>query len=280
MFNKRRNYQWKIGLVLLAFMMNSIVFAQLYPNPPQPPRLFNNLSSQALLSADQSNVLEQQLVDLYKNTSNELVIVIVDHLEGGNASLYASGLGNHWKVGDSKKDNGVVLVVFIKDRKMGIAVGKGLEGAITDLRSGLIIREVLTPAFRNEQYYEGLSQAASMIGAMMTGEYNDPKSNNDQGVNHTLPLVIFVIVFLIIIFILGAKNGGSGGNHPGGGKKGKQSYHQGNDILTGILLGSILGGGRGRGFGGGSGGFGGGSSGGFGGFGGGGFGGGGASGSW
>lgn len=278
MIKKLIENKWKLGFLLLVFFTNTFLFAQKYPAPPQPAKLFNDLSSTSVISPQEAQALEQQLVQLYSNTSNELAIVMMDYLEGGNPSLYASGLGAHWGVGDANKNNGVVIVVFVKDRKMGIAVGKGLEGAITDLRSGMIIREVLTPAFKNGAYYEGLAQAASLIGEMMTGEYNDPKQGNEEEFSHILPLFVFVLIFLVILFIFSSKNGG-GGDDPHNGQRGNKHYQQGNDVLTGVLLGSLLGG-RGRGGFGSSGGFGGGSSGGFGGFGGGGFGGGGASGSW
>lgn len=263
---------------MLLLCSTQLLFAQ-FPDPPNPPRLVNDLAG--VLNKSENRNLEQQLLQLNNQTSNELTIVSVKNLQGYDANQYASELGDRWGVGKAKTQNGVLILISIEDKKMAIAVGRGLEGAITDLRAGRIIREIMVPAFKQGDYYGGLSSASTVLGEMMTGEYNE-QINGEENKSHAAPLIIFVLLFLALIFIFAGKGGGGDQNNHGKGPHSRNPNNPSGDILTGILLGSLLGGGRGRGgFGGGFGGGGfGGGSGGFGGFGGGGFGGGGASGSW
>ncbi|HLS70904.1 MAG TPA: TPM domain-containing protein [Chitinophagaceae bacterium] len=242
-----------------------------FPKSPNPPRFVNDFA--AILNAEERNNLEKQLEDLERESGNELTIVTIASLGGYDPSLYAAELGEYWGVGKAKYDNGVLILVAFEDRKMAISAGRGVEGGLTDLRAGRIIREVLTPAFRKGEYYRGLTDASNILGEIMKGEYNEKESfSNNQNKNSPVFVLIFVIVFLLIVFIAGSK--GNDGDNRGGGRK--QYHNGGSDILTGVFLGSMMG----RRSGGLGGGYGSGSSGGFGGFGGGSFGGGGASGSW
>jgi uncharacterized protein len=157
-------------------------------------------------------------------------------------------------VGVKGRENGVLLLVAIEDRKITIATGRGLEGALTDAMCGRIIRNEIKPAFKQGQYLDGLLQAVSALDLATRGEYETIDRKHDEkskGISIGLILFVFLIIFIL----------SKGNNNRGGG-------------ITPFLGGMLMGGG-----------FGGGSnndsdSGGFGGFGGGSFGGGGASGSW
>lgn len=238
------------------------------PERPSPPRLVNNLSSAGFLSPDEETRLEQKLQKFANETSNQVVIVIVDDLEGMEAWDYATQLGHKWGVGQAKFDNGVVILVKPTggegQRDLHIAVGYGLEGAIPDLTTKRIRENEMYPYLKNGENYKALDKATDVIIALATGEYNSDAygaKHKGEGKNKwKMGLLLLVFIIFILISI---KRGGRGGRGGGG-------------FWTGMLFGSMMGGGRG-GFGGSSGGFGGG---GFGGFGGGGFGGGGSGGKW
>src|SRR5690554_7168564 len=162
----------------------------------------------------------------------------------------------------------------MEDRKVIMATGYGLEGAIPDAVANRIVDNVIVPAFKAEAYYEGLNQATDMVMKLAAGEY-DAEDVARQGNNIGAIVFILFFVFLFIILPL-IKNRKDNDNHMGG--KGG-----GIDLFTTMMLANLLrGGGRGGGggFGGFSGGRGGFGGGGFGGFGGGSFGGGGAGGRW
>jgi uncharacterized protein len=254
-------------LLLIFSSLFSVAQNDGIPERPNPPKLVNNLSSSGFLSGDEEARLEQKLQKFANETSNQIVIVIVDDLGGMEAWDYATRLGHKWGVGQAKFDNGVVILVKPTggegQRDLHIAVGYGLEGAIPDLTTKRIRENEMYPYLKNGENYKALDKATDVIMALATGEYNSDAygaKNRGQGKEKwKLGMLLFIVIIFIIISI---KRGGRGGRGGGG-------------FWTGMFFGSMMGGGRG-GFGGGSG-FGGG---GFGGFGGGGFGGGGSGGKW
>jgi uncharacterized protein len=249
-----------ISSVLLLTMYGAI--AQTFPS--RPNRLVNDYTG--TLSAEQVAVLEQKLVAFDDSTSNQIAVVIIKSLEGYDVADYAVRLAEAWGVGRDKKNNGVVLLVALDDRKVTIQTGYGVEGALPDAISRRIIENEITPEFKSGDYYAGIERGTNAIISYTRGEYNNEdagKKGNKKG--FPLGAIIFVI---IAIAAIASRGGGGGTNVIGGG---------GASPLWWMLIGGAMGGGGHRG---GGGGFGGGSGGGFGGFGGGGFGGGGASGSW
>lgn len=263
-----------LPLVFLLLAVSSAFAGNKIPDKPAVPRLVNDLAQ--VLSADEQRILEEKLVHYEQTTSNEITVITVNSLEGYDVSDFAIRLGNAWGVGKKGRNNGVVILAAIQDRKINISTGKGLEGALPDIICGRIIRHEMQPAFREENYFLGFSKAADAVIAATKGEYKAQKKHTTD--KKAVKAIGVFIVFIIVMIIIMARRGGGGG---GGG-----NYMSGRgigDIATGVLLGQLLGGRGGHGGGGfGGGGFGGGSSGGggFGGFGGGGFGGGGASGGW
>lgn len=253
--------QFGLCVIFLLLGLNSFAQEPAIPAKPSPPRLVNDLAH--MMTAGEADQLETKLLDFNNQTSNEITIITIDSLGDYDVSDYAIKLGKAWGIGKSGKNNGVVILASLKDHKINISSGKGLEGALTDLQCGRIIRNEMVPAFRDKNYYEGFSKAADAVIAVTKGEY---KADGTQQTGHHIPVTAIFILIIIIFFVIKMiGGGGGGGNYMSGGGLG--------NIATGMFLGSMLGGGRG----GDDGGFGGG---GFGGFGGGDFGGGGASGSW
>lgn len=260
-------------ILLIAFLFCYPLAAQNIPAPPNPPRLVNDLAN--VLSTDQEQKLEDKLVNFDKTTSTQITIVAINSLDGYEVSQYAVELANKWGIGRKGKDNGVLILAAIDDRRMNISTGYGLEGALPDVITGRIIRHEMTPAFRQGDYYGGFNKAADAIIAATKGEYTaDPSDKRERDLPLGVVILLIVIIY-IVVWIISKIGGGGGGNYMSG--RGYRRY----DGFGGGFLGGFLGGsmGSGRGWGGGSsgGGFGGG---GFGGFGGGSFGGGGSSGSW
>lgn len=262
-----------LSLLLLAFTTSFSVLARDsdFPEVPKPPRLVNDFAG--MMNAEQRSVLEAKLLEYEQTSSTQITVITIKNLGGYEVSQYATELGQRWGVGQAGKDNGVVVLASLEDRKVNISTGYGLEGALTDIMCGRIIRNEIVPNFKQGNFYKGFDKAADAIIAATKGEYHAEKDYH-HGKDKKLPKVVVVFLIIMILLIVFAISKGGGGNGGGGYYSGRGA----GDIATGMLLGSLLGGRRSSGgFGGG--GFGGGS-GGFGGFGGGGFGGGGASGSW
>jgi uncharacterized protein len=238
-----------------------------FPEPMSPRKLVNDFTN--TLTAEQIQMLESKLVAYDDSTSNQVAIIIVASLEGYDIAQYGAEISEKWGIGNKEKNNGVLLLVAINDRKVNISTGYGLEGAITDAHSKRIIQNYIVPNFKTGDYFTGLDQASSIIMSMASGEFTtDPKNEQTGG----SPFVVFIFI-MIVFFIISRFKKTKGGHYASGPM----------DPLSTVIMMGGLNSRSGRGFddfsrGGGV--FGGGSSGGFGGFGGGSFGGGGASGSW
>jgi uncharacterized protein len=255
-------------LLLFFFLIQFGLNAQdSFPEPMNPRRLVNDFTN--TLSADQVRMLESKLVAYDDSTSNQVAIIIIESLDGYDIAQYGAEISEKWGIGNKKKNNGVLLLVAINDRKVNISTGYGLEGAVTDAHSKRIIQNYILPNFKTGDYFTGLDQASSIIMSMASGEFTgDPKNEQTGG----SPFLFFVLIILFFYFISRFKKTKSG--HYASGPM---------DPLSTVIMMGGLNSRSGRGFGDfskGGGVFGGGSSGGFGGFGGGSFGGGGASGSW
>ncbi len=226
------------------------------------------------LTSDQIAQLERKLISFDDSTSNQIAVVIVKTVGDYDINEYALELGRKWGIGGKTKNNGVILLVAIGDRKLAIQTGYGLEGALPDIYTKRIIENDIKPYFKDGNYFAGIENGVNSIISLTKGEYKNeqPKSKAKKGAKAGGAGMIVIIIIVIIIFILGKRGGGGGGSE----------VISGRGVAEGLLWGLLLGGGRGGSGSGFGGGFGGGSSGGggFGGFGGGSFGGGGSSGSW
>lgn len=264
-----------IALFSFLFLLVSAAFAadSDFPAPPNPPRLVNDFGG--FLSAGEQQSLEYSLDSFNKVTSIEITIVTVKSLGPYDESTYAFELGNRWGVGKSGKNNGVLILASMDDRKIFIATGYGMEGVLPDGLLGRIYRQEMVPEFKQGDYYQGFHNAMNTIFLASKGEYKaDQQDTAEDNGGGATAIIIVVLIILFVIFLIKRGGGGGGGNY---------MSRRGSDFITGAILGGLLGGGgrsSGGGFGGGS--WGGGSSGGggFGGFGGGSFGGGGAGGSY
>ncbi len=246
------------------------------PAKPNPPRLVNDYAH--MLSGGEAEQLEQKLVEYEQSSSTQITIVTIDELGDQDVSDFAIKLGKAWGVGKSGKNNGVVILASLKDHKINISTGRGVEGALTDLMCGRIIRNEIVPAFKLKNFFEGFSKASDAIILATKGEYKADAKDDQSESGGGIPIKAIIILIVIIIIIIKFFGRGGGGR---GGRGGGNSF---GDFATGMLISNLLNSGNrgGSNWGGGSwgGGSSGGGSGGFGGFGGGDFGGGGASGSW
>lgn len=247
------------------FLQLSWGLAQEFPEAPSPARLVTDFTG--TLSAEELGKLEQKLLAYSDSTSTQVSIVLMGSVGIYDISDYAFKLGEKWGIGGKGKDNGLLILAAMDDRKVFIATGRGLEGAVPDALAKRIVTDMILPNFKMQAYYQGLDQATDMIFKLASGEYTaEDMASEGNNVGAILFILFFIFLFVVLPLI---KNRKDNDNHMGG--KGG-----GVDFWTTLLLANALGGGGSRG------GFGGGSSGGgsFGGFGGGSFGGGGAGGSW
>ena len=162
------------------------------------PRLEGPVNDYAhVISPEQQNRIREFLLDEEKKASNQIVVLTVNSLDGEDIEGYANKVFHEWRLGQKEKRNGVLLVAVIKDRKLRIEVGYGLEGVLTDALSSQIIRNEIAPKFKAGDYDGGIWVGVNAIDKAIRGEYKaDPRTAANAG--NVLLVMIVVIIFLII----------------------------------------------------------------------------------
>ncbi|GAB2766008.1 hypothetical protein GCM10027275_04520 [Rhabdobacter roseus] len=197
----------RLSSLLIFLWTVSGVLAQEIPAPPNPPRLLNDFAQQ--LNVGERAELERKLVAYNDSTSNQILVVIVPTTGPYEIADYAFKLGREWGVGQKDKNNGLVILWAPKDRKVYIATGYGLEGAIPDAIAKRIVSDVIIPEFKNDRYFQGLNRGVDEIMKYASGEYKaEPRDRDDGSPSGAL---VFIIVFVIIIIIISRSKGGGGG---------------------------------------------------------------------
>jgi uncharacterized protein len=222
-----------------------------------------------LLSPDARQRLEQSLAAHEQATNGaQMVVAIFPSLEGESLEDFGIRLAEKWRIGQKSLDNGVILLVFMKERRVRMEVGYGLEPVVPDAIASQIIREVMGPRFREGRYAEGIAAAADAVYARIEKRDVTPARRRGSGIS---PFTLGMLAIFGVIGLLLAREAMSGARARGLGYTagGRRGWNSPRGIVPPVFGG--WGGGGWRGGGGGGGGFsaGGGS-----------FGGGGASGSW
>ena len=130
-------------LFLLFFVLESAVSA--LDVPPLRGRI-NDYA--ALLPGDRAQALESRLAAFEKETGHQVAVLTVPGLEGDSLEDFSIRVAEAWKIGKKGFDNGAILLVAQKDRKLRIEVGYGLEGVLPDAIANRIVQEVIVPRFR------------------------------------------------------------------------------------------------------------------------------------
>lgn len=220
--------------------------------------------------------LNEYLGRVEQSTGAQIAIVTIPTLDGEPIEDVATLLFERWGIGKKGKDEGALFLLSINDRKSRLEVGYGLEPILPDGSAGALLRE-MRPALRAGNYAAALATATASLGERIARAKGveiagspRPRQMPRRGREPSLGGLIAFMIAMAILAAIGSAGGG-------GGRRRTVPGSSGRDVLTGMVLGSILGQSVGRG-GGGFGGYD--SGGGFGGFGGGLSGGGGASMNW
>ncbi len=252
-----------LGLLLL---LAAPAFAQTFP--PLSGRVVDQAD---LLPPGEEEALTQRLEALERASSRQLVVATVPDLQGHELADYANRLFRTWRLGQSEANNGVLLLVAVAERKVRIEVGYGLEGVITDALSGQIIRNQITPRFRERDFAGGINAGADAIiaqlqappeaaeQAALAAQQEEARRESRRGRDggSMLPLIFWGAILLFIVLpAFGA--GLAGRRYRGRGRRGVSiwgphtRHRRGGGsgmgwFLAGIALDSVLRGGRGGG---------------------------------
>lgn len=195
--------------VLYLLFFSWFVAAQNIPEPMSPPRLVNDFVG--ILNPTEQAQLEQKLRVYNDSTSTQIVIAVVKTTGDYPAGDYAFELGRRWGIGQKGKNNGLVLLWATDDRKVFIATGYGLEGAIPDAIAKRIISTIITPEFKNQMYYRGLDKGTDEIIKYAKGEYKSDGTDGEGG--FPIELVVFVVILFVLFIIIRSRNNRGGGSN-------------------------------------------------------------------
>jgi uncharacterized protein len=178
-----------------------------------------------VINAATKTAIETKAKDLEDKSGIQLVVATVKSLQGGDIETFANDLFRFWKLGEAKKNNGVLLLVAPAEHKVRIEVGYGLEGTLTDALSSVIIQTAIIPRFKANDYSGGIERGVDGIISVLNGdsaEWQRKASvrSDDQSGTVFLFILYFAIVLFVIWYVARHSSGGppgSGGGRFGGG---------------------------------------------------------------
>ncbi|MGB5231580.1 MAG: TPM domain-containing protein [Desulfoprunum sp.] len=171
--------------------------------PPLEGRVNDYAAMLAPATVDQ---LERSLAAFEQEQSTQIVVLTVASLSGDSLEDFSLRVAESWKIGRKGLDNGALLLIARDDRKIRIEVGYGLEGRLTDLAAGRIIRDVITPQFRNGSFDQGVINGVTVMMAAVKGEFSAEQiaaHRGDDQVDFESLLVPFLVGLFFISRIVG-----------------------------------------------------------------------------
>lgn len=186
----------------------AILFLFLLPWPAYPldvPLLRGHVNDYAgLLTPAVAKRLEQTLAGFETSDSTQIVVLTIPSLEGENLEAYSIKVAEAWRIGQKGLDNGAILLVTKQEHKIRIEAGRGLEGKLTDLVSGRIIRGEIAPRFKESDFDGGIEAGTAAIMKVVRGEYHAQPRDLHQGKKGAPPIVTLLIFLLVACVFLGA----------------------------------------------------------------------------
>ncbi|HEY7382893.1 MAG TPA: YgcG family protein, partial [Beijerinckiaceae bacterium] len=200
--------------VLAAIVILALSAAAVLAQSTSFPALTGRVIDEAnVLDAAQRAALERKLKAHEDKTSDQVVVATVRSLAGTSVEDYANRLYRHWQLGQKDRNNGVLLLVAPNERKVRIEVGYGLEGALTDALSKVIITAAIAPRFKAGDFAGGLDAGADAIISILTGDAEEwqrrakVRSDETHALDPLVALVIFLALFVIVVWLVSGRGG-------------------------------------------------------------------------
>lgn len=180
------------------------------------PRLQGYVNDYAgMLSAAAAQKIQSQLRSFEQSDSTQIVVLTIPTLDGENLEDFSIRVAEAWKIGQKGKDNGAIILIVRKERKIRIEVGRGLEGRLTDLVSGRIIQYEIAPSFKAGDYAGGIEKGVSSVIAVVKGEYKAeqvvPKRTGGRTGSSVFTLILFLGVACVFLGAISRPLGGVAG---------------------------------------------------------------------
>ena len=202
-----------------------------------------------MLAADRAQALEQQLAAFERDTGHQVVVLTIPSLEGDPLEDFSIRVAEAWKIGKKGSDTGAILLIAQKERKLRIEVGYGLEGVLPDATANRIIRDVIVPRFRANDYGGGIEAGVNAILNVAKGEPLPEVARTNQrpggsAVNNSLATTLMITVMLALFIGLTRRSifsGAFGGAAAGAAATFFGAGGFGALLLVALALGAIVG---------------------------------------
>jgi uncharacterized protein len=184
-------YQKSIALIATLLLASQLALAELVLIPDLTSRVTDLTQT---LSAEQKTALEAKLQAFEQKKGSQIAVLIVPTTQPEEIAQYSIRVVEKWKLGREKVDDGALVLVAKDDHKMRIEVGYGLEGAVPDLYAKRIISEVISPKFKQGDFYGGLDAGVDSLTKLIDGEAlpaSEDSLNLDMAMVDMLPMLFF-----------------------------------------------------------------------------------------
>jgi uncharacterized protein len=212
----------RLGMTAALFFLALVRLNAAEVIPPKPTGYFNDYAG--VVSKDAAYRFNEQLAQFERETSDQVVVAIFPKMQSdSDIADYTQRVAQAWGVGQKERRNGVVLFVFVQDRKMFIQVGYGLEGALPDVTAFDITEYRIKPHFRTGDYDGGIAVGIDSILKAIRGQYKGTGKtalearNASKGAPFSFIGFLIFIVALIVISKMMRRLGGYGYSSRGGG---------------------------------------------------------------
>lgn len=191
---------------ILVFLMGITLLFPIFSFALEIPTLNSYVTDNAgLLTNTEKNELENVLKNFDAKTTNQIVILTINNLYGDTIENFSIEVAEKNKIGTKEKDNGILLLVSKEDKKIRIEVGMGLEEFLTDAKSSYIIRNIITPEFKQNKYYAGIKNGIEEIKKTISDQnYLNQEIKKEVFSKESIEKysAIFNIIFTVIVFII------------------------------------------------------------------------------
>jgi len=201
--DRRSVTAWRLIAVAAALLWFPVAAVAL-----SVPALTGRIVDQAnVISAGARRTIEPKLVDLETKSGIQLVVATVNSLEGQEIEPYANALFRKWQLGEKTKNNGVLLLIAPKERRVRIEVGYGLEGTLTDALSKVIIVNAITPRFKAGDFSDGILRGVDDIITVLTTDASEWEKRpslrlDNQPASDPINWVIILIVIVVVVLLI------------------------------------------------------------------------------
>ncbi|WP_129774233.1 TPM domain-containing protein, partial [Escherichia coli] len=156
------------------------------------------------LSTSEQQSLTQQLQDITQKTRAQVAVLIVPSTGDDSIEQYATRVFDNWRLGDAKRNDGILIIVAWSDRTVRIQVGYGLEEKVTDALAGDIIRSNMIPAFKQQKLAKGLELAIIALNNRLTSQHqysvNPSESESASSSDHYYFAIFWVFAVMFFPF--------------------------------------------------------------------------------